>query len=155
MLWPFTLHITGLLGADYKTLQLLLTVLISEYNVLCGCRLVTDTDTAVADPDVEQVQYKTIECNSCKVITDGLCFAGFAYVLYYAYKNGPLLNRQQRIRMYITNGLLGTCKCFYIVHCYSYSLIQTPFTCHMSQTCYLVSARFTSLFLRVPRVTAR
>jgi len=63
-----------------------------------------------ADDGEKKVELKPIECYSCKVISDGLCFVLPGYLLYHTYKNRPLLNKRQRIRLYIANGLLAAGK---------------------------------------------
>lgn len=68
----------------------------------------TDADAdADADAGVKQVEFKQIECYSCKVISDGLCFILPGYLLYHTYKNRPLLSRRQRFRLYMANGSLA------------------------------------------------
>jgi len=70
--------------------------------VWCGLSVTAAAETA----DVKEPPHKA-ECTSCKVISDGACFAIVGYLLYNAYKCPPSLPRRQRIQLYIGNGLLS------------------------------------------------
>jgi len=71
---------------------------------------VAGEEQQVSGEEQQQQQRVQIECYSCKVISDAMCFVLPGYLLYHTYKNRPQLKRSQRVRLYLANGILAACK---------------------------------------------